>query len=143
LLARHIAGWSRDPSTKVGAVIVGDRKQVLSLGFNGLPMGVEDSPDRLEDRETKYKLIVHAEMNALAFADRSVAGSTLYTWPFMPCSRCAGIVIQRGVGRIVAPYEDNPRWNEDFKASQMMFTEAGVELKLVTLDWTFDKDTGV
>jgi len=139
LLARHIAAWSRDPSTKVGAVIVGERKQIISLGFNGLPQGVVDSEDRLVDRDTKYKLIVHAEMNALAFAERRVEGSTLYTWPFMPCARCAGIVIQHGIKRIVAPFEDNPRWNDDFQTSSMMFKEAGVDLRLVTLDnWSVE-----
>ena len=64
-LARHVAGWSKDPSTKVGAVVADDRHQVLSMGYNGFPAGMRDNVDLYEDRPTKYSRIIHAEMNAL------------------------------------------------------------------------------
>ena len=64
-LAEHIARWSKDPSTKIGAVIVDPNKRVVSLGYNCFPRGVEDSEERLENREVKYKIIVHCERNAL------------------------------------------------------------------------------
>lgn len=131
-LAKHISEWSRDPSTKVGAVIVDPRNQIVSLGFNGLPRGVEDSDARLSDRPTKYKMIVHAETNALAFAERSVHGCTVYTYPFMPCCRCAGAIIQAGIREVVAPMLNNVRWAEDFALSQQMFNEANVQLRLLT-----------
>ena len=129
-LATFISTWSKDPSTKVGAVVVDERNQIVSLGYNGLPRGVEDSADRLGDRDLKYKLIVHAEINAITFAERSVHGCTLYTYPFMPCTRCAGLIIQSGISRVVAPKLELDRWAADFALTQQMFTEAGVALSL-------------
>lgn len=128
-LAEYISKWSLDPSTKVGAVIVQDRK-IISLGYNGLPMGVEDTPERLNNRDLKYKLIVHAERNAILFAGRPLHGCTLYTWPFMPCAACASMVIQTGIKRVVSIASDNVRWKEDFDLSSELFDEAGVQLDL-------------
>ena len=85
-LAKLVSTWSKDPSTKVGAVIAHDRK-IISVGYNGFPEGVLDTAERYYDRETKYKYMVHAERNALLFANTSVKGMTLYTYPFMPCIR--------------------------------------------------------
>lgn len=130
-LAQHIAQWSKDPSTKTGAVIVDDKQRIVSVGFNGFPRGVDDSPERYLDRETKYKLIVHCERNALLFAERNVEGSTLYTWPFMSCSQCAAMVIQSGIKRCVAPVVPPhlwERWGVDMALAAQMFREAGVEL---------------
>ena len=127
-LAQHIGTWSKDPSTRVGAVIVDDQRRVISTGYNGFPRGVEDTDHRLHTREIKYEMIVHGEVNAILFANQSLQGATLYTWPFMPCSRCAGIVIQSGIKTVVAPYNDNPRWAQSFDLTQRMFQEAGVEL---------------
>ena len=122
---------SKDPSTKVGAVIVDRRNAIVSLGYNGFPIGVKDSDERLNNRELKYKMVVHAEVNAMHFAERSLYGCTLYTWPFMPCSVCAGQVIQREIKRVVAPYSDNPRWIEAFELTRQMFDEAHVVLEEV------------
>jgi len=130
-LAEHISQWSKDPSTQVGAVIVDNARRIISTGYNGLPLGVEDSADRLHTRETKYEMIVHGEINAILFAKQDLQGTTLYTWPFMPCSRCAGIVIQSGIKTVVAPNCDNTRWKESFTLSKTMFREAKVELILL------------
>lgn len=127
-LAEHIATWSKDPSTKVGAVIVDDQRRIISTGYNGFPRGVEDRDQRYQDRDVKYEMIVHGEINAIVFANQNLSGTTLYTWPFMPCSRCAGIVIQSGIKTVVAPYNDNPRWVNSFQLTQQMFEEAGIEL---------------
>lgn len=132
-LAQHVAAWSKDPSTKVGAVITRGRR-IVSLGYNGFPAGVEDHKERYDDRETKYKMIVHAERNAIIFAQQDLTGCTLYTTPFMPCSACTGFVIQAGIKRVVAPRlpdELRGRWSEDMEVSKTMFHEAGVELVLV------------
>jgi dCMP deaminase len=129
-LAKQIASWSKDPSTKTGAVITDNQNRIVSVGYNGFPQGVEDSQERLENRELKYKMIVHCERNAIIFAKRDLKGCTLYTWPFMSCGPCAGMVIQTGITRCVAPKNDNPRWQEDFKITEQMFHEAGVELIL-------------
>lgn len=129
-LAQFVAQWSKDPSTKTGAVIVSPDNFVVAVGYNGFPRGVEDTDARLNDRETKYKMIVHCERNALLAAKQDLTGSTLYTWPFMSCAPCAGMVIQAGVKRVVAHRNDNPRWQEDFKLTQQMFWEAGVTIDL-------------
>ena len=127
-LAEHIATWSKDPSTKVGAVIVDADRRIISTGYNGFPRDVEDLDQRLNNRDVKYEMIVHGEINAIVFANQNLQGTTLYTWPFMPCSRCAGIVIQSGIRTVVAPYNDNPRWQASFELTEQMFREAGVRL---------------
>ena len=82
-MARNAASWSKDPSTKVGAIIVDDDKRVISVGYNGFPKGVRDD-ERLDDRQEKYKIIVHAERNALLFANSNVKNCHIYTYPFLP-----------------------------------------------------------
>ena len=129
-LAEHVAQWSKDPSTKTGAVIIDSNNRVVSIGYNGFPRGVDDSLERLENRETKYKIIVHCERNALLFARGPVEGCRLYTWPFMSCTPCAAMVIQAGIIEVIAPISDNPRWIEDFNLSRILFSEAGVRVKL-------------
>jgi dCMP deaminase len=126
-LAEYVAAWSKDPSTRVGAVIASGNR-IVSLGYNGFPVGVNDDPSRYESREEKYPRIVHAEMNAILFAHRDLSACTLYTWPFMPCPRCAGPVIQTAIKRVVTLKSDNPRWQADFDISRGMFAEAGVAL---------------
>lgn len=131
-LARYIGSWSKDPSTKVGAVIVSPHKRVISTGFNGLPSGVEDTIERLHNRDLKYKMIVHAERNAILDARQGVRGFSLYVWPMMPCAVCATLVIQAGLAEVIAPISDNPRWQEEFQLAAAMFREAGVRLILVS-----------
>ncbi len=135
-LAEHVSAWSKDPSTKVGAVIVDKDMRVISLGYNGFPMRTSDAPLLYANREEKYRRVVHAEMNAMSFARRDLSGCSLYTWPFMSCPRCAGVVIQSGITRHVAPVaspEIMSRWKDDLEVSTVMFAEAGVELELVEL----------
>ncbi len=129
-LALHISNWSKDPSTKVGCVVVGADREIRSTGFNGFPRGIEDSLERLEDREMKYPLICHAEENAIMHAARigiSLKDCVAYvTWP--PCTRCARSLIQAGVVEVVFPkdIEIPERWVEDFDRSLSMMKEAGV-----------------
>ena len=128
-LAEHISNWSKDPSTQVGAVITHTRsKRVVSMGFNGFPAGVEDTRERLDDRETKYEMVVHAEQNALMFAGDRAEGGTLYVHPLPPCARCAVMIIQAGIKRVVCdqPDFDHQRWGEAAKAADAMFREAGL-----------------
>lgn len=130
-LARYVGGWSKDPSTKVGAVIASPHRRVISTGFNGLPSGVEDTLERLENRDLKYKMIVHAERNAILDARQGVRGFSLYVWPMMPCAVCATMIIQAGLAEVIAPLSDNPRWVDDFRLTEAMFREAGVRLIVV------------
>ncbi len=132
-LATHIAGWSKDPSTKVGCVVVGEDREIRSTGFNGFPRGISDDSARLEDREQKYPLICHAEENAIMHAARiglSLKGCRAYvTWP--PCTRCARSLIQAGVVEVIYPEacEVPERWRKDFDMSMGMLAEAGVHIR--------------
>jgi dCMP deaminase len=137
-LARHIAAWSKDPSTQVGCVVVGPDREIRSTGFNGFPRGIEDSDDRLRDRTKKYPLICHAEENAIMHAARtgvSLKGCTAYvTWP--PCTRCARSLVQAGVSEVAYPggIEIPDRWKDDFAMSTAMFDEAGIAVREVAFD---------
>lgn len=135
-LARFIAQWSKDPSTKVGCVVVDDMKRIVSTGFNGLPSGVEDTIERLSDRAVKYKMVVHAERNAIIDAKRNLAGMTAYVWPIMPCSECAAMIIQAGIDKVIAPETDDQRLIEScrFDLTAEMFREADIALMLVGPD---------
>ena len=131
-IAREVATWSKDPSTQVGAVIVDQDQRVVSLGYNGLPRGVSDSRDLLDDRVAKYATVIHAEQNALLFAARPVAGCTCYTWPLPPCAHCAALLIQAGITDVVAPLavsEDlERRWGASLDLTRDLFREADVDL---------------
>jgi len=132
-LAKHISKWSKDPSTQVGCVVVGPDREIRSTGFNGLPRGIEDNNERLNDREIKYPLICHAEENAIMHAARigiSLKDCTAYvTWP--PCTRCARSLIQAGISTIIYPEntEIPERWMNDFNLSLNMLKEANIILK--------------
>jgi len=130
-LAKHISLWSKDPSTKVGAVIVDSKNRIISTGFNGLPRGVTDTHERLNNRELKYPRIVHAEMNAILNAKSSVEGCTLYVFPIPPCSECAKAIIQAGIKKVI--FRDYgggvEKWSESFMVSKEMFEESGVKVE--------------
>lgn len=145
-LARHIASWSKDPSTQVGAVLVKKDwgNKVVGLGYNGFARGVEDTEERLHNRELKYKYVVHAEVNAITMAENRAHGATMYVWPAFDipciCNDCCKIAIQAGVAEIVGyspegslvdkrfPIADErkSRWAESIAISKQMCDEAGV-----------------
>ena len=127
--AQLVSEMSKDPSTKVGAVIVTEGKFIKSTGYNGFPVGIKDD-SRLHTRETKYEMIIHAEINAILTAGchgKSVKGDTLYVWPMPPCQRCASQIIQSGIKRIVSYHPDNERWLESCNQGDKLFEEAGIE----------------
>lgn len=128
-LARHVATWSKDPSTRVGAVIVRPDRTIASVGFNGFPRGVEDYPDRYADRPTKYQFVVHAEANAILNAHGSVAGCALYSTLFT-CNECAKLILQAGISQVVAP---TPATLDayGFRVALQMYAEAGVNVVLI------------
>lgn len=132
-LAEHVATWSKDPRTKVGSVVVDEQNRVVSMGYNGFPRGVLDLEERLQDRETKYLFVAHAERNALDNAPTSTDGCTLYS-PLFPCSECAKTIIQKGILRVVSRpiFEDVPKFNWDITVQ--MFEEAGVEYEFIGVE---------
>lgn len=128
-LAQHIASWSKDPSTQVGAVVVDSHRRLVGAGYNGLPRGVTDHTDL--PRDEKLRRTIHAEANALLFSAKT-EGCTLYvTHP--PCSSCAATAIQAGITRIVAPMpapEFASRWAESCATTALMLAQAGVDYEL-------------
>ncbi len=129
-LAQYISEWSKDPNAKVGAVLHSKKGGNISIGYNGFPMGVEDSAERLTDKSIKLELVVHAEINAIIAAGSRSTGSTIYVWGKPICARCAGPIIQAGVERIVAlePGDGDSHWDKSGKSAHQMFTEAGIKV---------------
>ena len=131
-LAKHISGWSKDPSSKIGAVIVDKNRRIISTGYNGFAVGVDDSEERLNDRETKYKIVLHAEENAILFSKQNLNGCSLYVSGLPPCAHCASLIIQSGVKNVYAWKQEIPeRWQESVKLTEKVFEEAGVMLTYI------------
>lgn len=108
-LAKEVATWSEDRSTKVGAVIVSPDNRIISVGYNGFPVGVDQHKDWRHTRPAKYGFTEHAERNAIYNADCSLAGCTMFM-NFTPCSceDCTRAIIQKRIGFVVGPDEDFP-----------------------------------
>lgn len=131
--ALHAAEWSRDPSTKVGAVIVDpSNKSIASSGFNGFPRGVVDSDERYDDRPTKYSMVVHAELNAIIQAGKDARGSWMFCTMY-PCNECAKAIIQAGIERILIPADTKgARWMESHEVASTMFKETGITVEMIS-----------
>jgi len=128
-LAGFVAGWSKDPSTKVGAVAVDESRRVVETGYNGIPRGVSDLPDRME-RPAKYLWTSHAEENLVAHAARDrLAGTTVYVTHFC-CARCARSIINAGVARVVVGAGKTSMPQEEFDVAAAMFAEAGIHVEV-------------
>ncbi len=132
-LAADVSSWSKDPSAKVGAVIVGSNGQVLSQGYNGFPRGVNDRVERYNDRKEKHKYVVHAEMNAIynaSYTGVSLDGATIYVYGLPVCNECAKGIIQVGIKSVVVAtpewLEVNTKWVDSWLCTISMFDEAGV-----------------
>lgn len=142
-IARAVSHRSKDPSTKVGCVIVGQDKRILTVGYNGFPQGVSDYLPGLPhtqgvrwERPTKYHYVEHAERNAIYSAARngvSLVGSTLYLYASQPlgiCADCARAIIQSGV-RCVWGYKpdfDRENLGESMLHAYAMFLDANIDL---------------
>lgn len=132
-MANLVGSWSKDPSTQVGACIVDERNRIISVGYNGFARGVNDLQHHLDNRDEKLRRTIHAEQNALAFAQRDLTGCTIYiTHP--PCARCAALIIQSGIKRVVSHFpaaDFVTRWAEDMDSTESQFDEAGIVYELV------------
>jgi dCMP deaminase len=137
------AEYSKDPRTKIGAVLTLDDK-IISTGFNGFPRKVKDLKSRYETRETKYKFICHAEANSVFCAarlGRATYGTHLYTQG-IPCQECCKALIQAGVSKFIVHKQwpnltYSEKWNDAVAISETMMFEAGIELEI------FDKVLGI
>lgn len=129
-IAKEVAKWSKDPSRKIGAVIIGDKGQIISQGYNGFPRGINDDVRRYEDRQTKYKYVVHAEANAIYNAIHNGADcsdSTIYVTGLPVCHECAKAIIQTGIRKVVMDTLPAEAWEESGNLSLEMFKEAGID----------------
>jgi dCMP deaminase len=127
-MAQLVSIWSKDPSTKVGAVITDGSKKIVSLGYNGLPQHVIDLEAIYANREEKYKYIIHAEVNAILQANKDVTGGTIYTYPFLTCPQCASMIIQAGIMRVVSYKCVDERWTPRIEDSKKLLQMANVEI---------------
>lgn len=134
-LAFLVASWSKDPSTKTGAVIVGPDKEIRSTGYNGPVRGVNDDVQERLERPTKYDFFEHAERNALynaCLTGVSVKGCTMFA-THTPCVDCARAIIQSGIKTVITNKividETTPKntWRDKLSVSAQMFEEAGVK----------------
>ena len=100
-LARSVSTWSKDPSTKCGAIAVKHHK-VIGTGYNGFPRNIADD-ERLFDREKKLELILHAEDNLFLSYGGDMSFGYIYTWPIPPSHKCIIKIIQKGFVRVIAP----------------------------------------
>lgn len=128
-MAGLVSTWSKDPSTKVGAVIASGKK-FISLGYNGPPAGVSDEAI-LRDRDTKLACTIHAEANAILSSELPVNGCTIYVTHY-PCSGCAAMIVQKGIKRVVLtkPMDEGfvERWKASMEYTKCMFEDAGVSV---------------
>jgi dCMP deaminase len=131
-----VAEKSKDPRTKIGAILTKDNR-IISSGYNGFPIGINDHSYRYLDKETKYKFVVHAEHNAVLSCARfgiSSMGSTLYT-NGIPCDSCMKSIIQGGVEKIVIhkhwPDMTSLKWIESIKVSKIMMEESHIRIEVL------------
>lgn len=132
-MARDVASWSKDESTKVGAVITTIKGGPVSWGFNGMPMGINDDISERHERPIKYKWMAHAERNAMDLASRTDLSDCVMFVTFSPCSSCAQSIIQRGIKTVIVDEEYTAdkmpdRWKGDMDIAVQMLTEAGVKI---------------
>lgn len=135
-IAETVRLKSKDPSTKVGAVIVGPEQQIISTGYNGFPRGVYDYDERWE-RPAKYAYVVHAELNAILNAARhgiALRDCDLYLVgfgpPTVPCTNCAKAIIQVGIKKVIGKsYKPAPEnWMDSLDRAREMLDESNVEM---------------
>lgn len=132
-MAKDIATWSKDDSTKVGAVITTTQGRPISWGFNGMPMGVDDDVPERHERPYKYKWMAHAERNAMDLASKADLSDCVMFVTFSPCANCAQSIIQRGIKTVIVDEDYTvdkmpERWQEDMIVAKEMLEEAGVQI---------------
>lgn len=130
--AAQNATYSKDPSSKVGAVLMRPDKTFAGDGFNGFPAGLPDDPALYANRDYKIATVIHAEENAILNSrDHSLEGYTLYVSGLPPCCSCASKIIQKGIGRVVAHNRMVPaRWAQNMRWAVENMLKRGIEIEL-------------
>lgn len=134
-LAQLISSWSKDPTTKVGCVIVNSNDVVIGMGFNGFPQGGVDDEEILANKDRKRLRTVHAEMNALHFATGPIAGARIYV-THHPCAACVANLLQHKPAEINIPKgisELGKDWDASVKEAKAMLEEYDVHVYEIPL----------
>ena len=140
-LAKEIGSWSKDPSTQVGSVVVDPKqKRILATGYNGFPRKISDTEFRLNNKDTKYKFVVHAEMNCIYNASLngvSLNNSDLYVYGLPICSECAKGIIQVGIKNVFMchPVDISDTWKNSYNISKELFKEAEINASRFDADY--------
>ena len=132
-IAQAVAQLSKDPSTKVGAVIIDQRGCIRAVGYNGFPRGVDDDPGRYADRNIKLRLVAHAEANAIANAaavGTPLEGCSIVVTKY-PCHECAKLIINAGIETVLTKQEDIGSWIDSALTASWMFDESGVKVEVI------------
>nr|WP_319388019.1 deaminase [uncultured Cohaesibacter sp.] len=128
--ADAVARRSRDPSTKVGCVIVRPDKSFAAVGYNGFPRSMEDRGEWWDSREEKYDRVIHAEMNALAAMKEPARGCIVYvTHP--PCKECTKFLAAHQVAKVVWRHNDGIQGRFDTTRSEEILTDCGIAFEVV------------
>lgn len=135
-LGNLVASWSKDESMKVGAVIFHPgTKTILSVGYNGLPRGMDDNKPEYHERPGKYFYYEHAERNAIFNSTTNLAGMAIVvTW--VPCADCARAIVQTGIREVIYPCpqltpEQEQRWKDQMFAARHILEAAGVRVTVI------------
>ena len=129
-LAYLASSWSKDPKRKVGAALVSPDARQFSLGYNGLPAGIDDSEERLNGWQ-KNHWSAHAELNAILNARRDLTGHSLFV-TMTPCKECCIAIIQAGIKEVFCPsVEEDSKWYTSCKEGSLLLKEAGIEQNFV------------
>lgn len=123
---------SKDPSTQVGACIASKDNKVVTMGYNGMPIGLSDDElpwgrDGRDDLDNKYLYVCHAEFNAILNSNAPVRGCRLYVTMF-PCNECAKAIIQAGIKEVIYLCEKYPDSIQD-RASKRLLIMAGIPFR--------------
>lgn len=130
-IAKQVAAWSKDPCVQVGAIIVGQKGQIVSQGYNGFPRNIQDTPERYFNKEVKHKYVIHAEVNAILNAlynGASVSDCTLYVYGKAMCHECAKCAIQSGITRVVYNTKPEGSWLDSCNLALDILQEAGINV---------------
>lgn len=131
-LAKQVGSWSKDPSRKIGAVIVDPTKHVLGIGYNGFPTGIKDTDKRLNNKEFKRSVSLHAEESAILNARRDLTGCSIFIYGLCCCSHCASWIIQTGIKEVyykLSERGDSEHWKDNIALAKALLKEAGVKIK--------------
>jgi dCMP deaminase len=140
-VAKVVSSWSKDPSSKCGAIAVMDNR-IIAQGYNGFPRGFRETDDLLNDREKKYERVVHSETNMIynaVYNGQTLKGATVYNYGLPTCHECAKSLIQSGVTRVVSAYDPESetyrRWGDRCKLAAEFFAEGGVVYEMVPFSY--------